>query len=43
MDALAERRRLVTPAGRTRPEAQSDGLQLALRQYPEITQRLLDI
>ncbi|MFI8090344.1 hypothetical protein ACIF9R_18805 [Streptomyces sp. NPDC086080] len=44
VNALAERRRLLRAGWQDRdPETQSDALRLALRQYREITQRLLHI
>ncbi|MER6290423.1 hypothetical protein [Streptomyces sviceus] len=44
VSALAERRRLLRAGWQGRdPEARSDELRLALRQYREITQRLLHI
>ncbi|GAA2916176.1 MULTISPECIES: hypothetical protein [Streptomyces] len=44
VNALAERRRLLRAGWQDQdPEAQSDGPRLALRQYREITQRLLHI
>ncbi|MBD0844414.1 hypothetical protein [Streptomyces sp. TRM68416] len=44
VSALAERRRVLRAGWQDQaPEAQSDGLRLALRQYREITQRLLHI
>lgn len=44
VNALAERRRLLRAGWQDHaPETQSDGLRLALRQYREITQRLLHI
>ncbi|MEY9991441.1 hypothetical protein ABIE67_003473 [Streptomyces sp. V4I8] len=44
VNALAERRRLLRAGWQDHdPEARSDGLRLALRQYREITQRLLHI
>ncbi|MDO0914865.1 hypothetical protein QQM39_29760 [Streptomyces sp. DT2A-34] len=44
VNALAERRRLLRAGWQDQaPEAQSDGLRLALRQYREIIQRLLHI
>ncbi|MFF5362471.1 hypothetical protein ACFY4I_24255 [Streptomyces scabiei] len=44
MSALAERRRVLRAGWRDRdPETQSDELRQALRQYREITQRLLNL
>ncbi|MBV7696084.1 hypothetical protein [Streptomyces sp. TRM70350] len=44
VNALAERRRVLRAGWQDRdPETQSDELRLALRQYREITQRLLHI
>jgi hypothetical protein len=44
VNALAERRRLLRAGWQDQdPEAQSDELRLALRQYREIIQRLLHI